>query len=195
LQPSDAAGSAELPTTSPVRDDGARFRRGILIHALLARLPDVAAELREGTALAYLARQGLNTDDAKALFDEASAILSHADFAPLFAAGSRAEIGVVASLPELGGARVNGQIDRLAVTEDAVLIADFKTNRPPPATAEETPALYLVQMALYRAALSRIYPGKHIDCALIWTDGARLMPLPAELLNAEMAKIAVRNSA
>ena len=50
--------------------------------------------------------------------------------------------------------RVSGQIDRLAVTDDAVLIADFKTNRPPPKTAEETPALYLAQMALYRAALA-----------------------------------------
>jgi ATP-dependent helicase/nuclease subunit A len=91
--------------------------------------------------------------------------------------------------------RINGQIDRLAVTEDAVLIADFKTNRPPPATPEETPALYLAQMALYRAALGRIYPGKRIDCALIWTDGARLMPLPAALLDIEIAKVAARNPA
>ena len=91
--------------------------------------------------------------------------------------------------------RVNGQIDRLAVSDESVLIADFKTNRPPPATAEETPALYLAQMALYRAALMRIYAGRRVDCALIWTDGARLMPLPAPLLDAEIAKIAARTSA
>src|SRR6185369_4210722 len=94
-----------------------------------------------------------------------------------------------AHLPELGNVRVSGQIDRLAVTGDAVLIADFKTNRPPPASAEQTPRLYLVQMALYRAALAKIYPGKRIDCALIWTDGAKLMQLPPALLDAEIANI------
>ena len=86
--------------------------------------------------------------------------------------------------------RISGQIDRLAVTEQAVLIADFKTNRPPPDSVADTPALYRVQMALYRAALQRIYPGKRIDCALVWTDGARLMQLPPSLLDAEIARIA-----
>ena len=97
--------------------------------------------------------------------------------------------------PLWSGGRISGQIDRLAVTDDAVLIADFKTNRPPPASVEDTPALYRTQMALYRAALQRIYPGKRIDCALVWTDGARLMPLPAALLDAEIAKIAACGAA
>ena len=70
-----------------------------------------------------------------------------------------------------------------------MLIADFKTNRPPPATPEQTPAIYLAQMALYRAALARIFPGKRIECALIWTVGPRLMKLPASLLDAELARI------
>jgi ATP-dependent helicase/nuclease subunit A len=55
---------------------------------------------------------------------------------------------------------------------------------------ENTPRLYCTQMALYRAALQKIYPGKRIDCALIWTDGARLMALPPQLLDAEIARIA-----
>ena len=97
---------------------------------------------------------------------------------------------ITAVLPELGNARINSQIDRLAVTADAVLIADFKTNRPPPASPEKVPRIYRTQMALYRAALQKIYPGKRIDCALVWTDGARLMPLPHELLDAEIAAIA-----
>ena len=33
------------------------------------------------------------------------------------------------------------------------------------------------------AALSRIYPGAQIRCVLLWTDGPRLMPIPAELLD------------
>jgi len=41
-------------------------------------------------------------------------------------------------------------------------------------------------MALYRAVLAQIYPGRTVDCALLWTDGPRLMPLPAELLDAQL---------
>jgi len=62
----------------------------------------------------------------------------------------------------------------------------------PPATPEETPALYRAQMALYRAALAKIYPGRRIACALVWTEQPRLMTLPAELLDAEIARIAAR---
>jgi len=192
LRPSEAAGADEPPLISPVEKGGARFKRGILIHTLLAQLPEIAPEARESTALAYLTRQGLKPEQAEALKNEAMAILRHPDFGALFGPGSRAEVPIVASLPELGNVRVSGQIDRLAVTEDSVLIADFKTNRPPPATPEETPALYRAQMALYRAALAKIYPGRRIACALVWTEQPRLMTLPAELLDAEIARIAAR---
>ena len=47
-------------------------------------------------------------------------------------------------------------------------------------------------MALYRAALAKVYPDKRIACALIWTDGARLMELPPALLDAELVKITAR---
>ncbi|HEX3485302.1 MAG TPA: double-strand break repair helicase AddA [Micropepsaceae bacterium] len=190
LRPSEAAGLEEPVLVSPLADGGKRFQRGLFVHALLARLPEMPPEKREAAALAYLRRQGVEAEAAAGLVAETMAILNHPIFAPLFAPNSRAEIAVTAELPELGNVRVNGQIDRLAVTEDAVLIADFKTNRPPPAHVTDTSKLYLSQMALYRAALRKIYPGKRIDCALVWTDGARLMPLPAALLDAEIARIA-----
>ena len=161
LRPSDAAGEEEPALISPLVDQGKRFRRGLLIHALLAALPNTAPQARHSVAMAYLAREGAAADDAAAMAREALAVIDHPDFAPVFAPGSRAEVPVIADLSELGpGARVNGQIDRLAVTADTVLIADFKTNRPPPKTPEATPAVYRAQMALYRAALAKIYPGK-----------------------------------
>ena len=135
----------------------------------------------------------MKDEDARSLMDEALRVLAHPDFAPLFAQDSRAEVSVSAFLPELGpGLRVSGTIDRLAVTKSCVLIADFKTNRPPPASPAQTPAPYLAQMALYRAALMKIYPAKRVAAALIWTDGARLMELPEALLDAEFAKIVKR---
>ena len=99
----------------------------------------------------------------------------------------------VADLPELGpGARVHGRVDRLAVAGDDVLIVDFKTNRPPPAREEDVPGIYATQMALYRAAAARIFPGKRIACALVWTEGPRLMPLSEAFLGAETGRIRVR---
>src|SRR5581483_12233361 len=98
---------------------------------------------------------------------ETLAVLNHPDFAAAFGPGSRAEVSFLSALPELGpGAQVNGRIDRLAVTDREVLIVDFKTNRPPPAREEDVAPIYLAQMALYRAAAARIFPGRRIACAL-----------------------------
>ena len=79
---------------------------------------------------------------------------------------------------------ISGQIDRVLVTPDEVTIIDYKTNRPPPARPEDVPAVYLRQLAAYRSAIALIFPGKRIRCALLWTDGAKLMPLGDELLDA-----------
>ena len=44
------------------------------------------------------------------------------------------------------------------------------------------PAAYLDQLAAYRAAIAAIYPGRAVRCALLWTDGPRLMAIdPAQL--------------
>jgi ATP-dependent helicase/nuclease subunit A len=193
LRPSEAAGLDEA-LISPLSDSGKRFRRGLLVHALLAQLPAITPEERKAAAFSYLKRQGLAPGDAGILIEETLAVIGDPIFAPLFAESSRGEVAVTAQLPELGNVRISGQIDRLAVSGERVLIADFKTNRPPPDTAESTPRLYRTQMALYRAALQKIYPGKDVECALVWTDGARLMALPAELLDAEIARIAAAGS-
>ena len=69
------------------------------------------------------------------------------------------------------------------MTAERVLVLDYKTNRPPPATVAAVPTLYLRQMAAYRAVLGRAFPGRTVDCALVWTFGARMMLLPGEVLD------------
>jgi ATP-dependent helicase/nuclease subunit A len=192
IRPSAAAGLEEPALLSPAgAHNAARFRRGLLVHALLARLPDVDPAQRRTIALDFL--KAREAEDAEKLADETLAVLDDPIFAAAFAPGSRAEISVVADLPEIGdGARINGRIDRLAVSGDEVLAVDFKTNRPPPGRAEDVSTLYLAQMALYRAALAKVFPGKRIACALVWTEGPRLMPLSDALLDAEIARIRAR---
>jgi ATP-dependent helicase/nuclease subunit A len=108
-------------------------------------------------------------------------VLADPDFAALFGPGSRAEAPIVGEMGD--GLVISGQIDRLLVTSSEVLIVDFKTHRPAPRTPAETAQPYLRQMAAYRAALGKIYPGRSIRCALLWTEEPRLMALPEGLLH------------
>lgn len=82
----------------------------------------------------------------------------------------------------IDGHAVSAQIDRLVVTEDRVLIVDYKTLRPPPTAEQEVAPIYLRQLAIYQAALARVYPGREVRCALLWTEGPLLMPISPEIL-------------
>ena len=115
-------------------------------------------------------------------------MLEDTRFAELFSPGSRAEIPIVGRLR--GGAlAVSGQVDRLAVIDDAVLIADYKTNRPAPQRFEDVPTAYVRQLALYRAVLAQLYPGKLIRAALLWTHVPDLMEVPAAAMDRELAAV------
>ncbi len=184
--PADPEPAVRSPLVAAARkaEERVRFRRGTLVHALLERLPELAPEAREGAARRYLGApaHGLGAGEIDALIAETVAVLDHPDFAALFGPGSRAEVpvaGVVGKTP------VAGYVDRLAVTDSQVLVIDYKTNRPPPARADDVPMAYLRQMAAYRRLLQGIYPDREVMCALLWTDGLRLMALD----NARLDKI------
>jgi ATP-dependent helicase/nuclease subunit A len=83
---------------------------------------------------------------------------------------------------------VSGQIDRLCVTDTEVLVIDYKTNRPAPPDVDAVNPAYYAQMAAYRAVLRGIYPEKHVICALLWTDGPKLMELPEARLAAALGE-------
>jgi ATP-dependent helicase/nuclease subunit A len=193
-----AAGGRRRPThlaPSKATDHGARaafsggaarqfaMRRGRLIHRLMQCLPDVAPPEREAAARRYLDRAAGDLAEAErvSITSEVLAVLADAQFAPLFAPGSRAEAPIVGQLPGLPD-RVSGQVDRLAVTATHVLIADYKTDRPAPRGADEVPQDYLVQLALYRGVLRQLYPDRDVRTALVWTDGPRLMRIASSAL-------------
>lgn len=169
----------EPPVNSPLQPERAhRFRRGNLTHKLLEFLPVIPGEKREAAAKNFLDRfaADLPATLRAEIAGETLALLSHPDFAAIFGPGSVAEAPVAGLLED--GRIVSGQIDRLLVTGTEILIVDFKTNRPPPAKVQDVPAIYRKQMKAYADILARIYPGRTISCALLWTDGPILMPLP-----------------
>lgn len=192
IRPFDAAGLEEPATLSPFSDN-ARFQRGLLVHALLSNLPEARKDSRREIGLQFLRLRGVSNEEAAMLIGETLGVLDDPRFAAAFADGSRAEVAIVADLPELGaGARVNGRVDRLALGDDRVLIIDYKTNRPPPTRQEDVADLYRTQMALYRAAAQKIFPGRQIVCGLVWTDGPTLMELSNEMLDNELVRIRAR---
>ncbi|HVZ50505.1 MAG TPA: double-strand break repair helicase AddA, partial [Pseudolabrys sp.] len=190
ITPSSAEEDAARP--APSAGASAALKRGSLVHRLMQSLPDIPAERRAKAAEDYLARAGadLPAEERASLAAQVMGILGDPRFHALYAPGSRAEVPIVGRL-ESGGetVRVSGQIDRLAVTPEAVLIADYKTNRPPPARIEEVPPGYLRQLALYRAVLSRLYPGRAVRAALVWTELPDLMEVSAEVLDASLAQV------
>jgi ATP-dependent helicase/nuclease subunit A len=167
-----------------------RFARGRLVHALLQHLPDIAPENQERAARAFVLAQGggLAQDLQDEVLAETLAIVRDARFAPLFRPGSLAEVPVVAKVGE-DGYELEGQIDRLAILEEELLILDYKTNRPPPKAVEEVAPAYIDQLASYRLALKRMFPGKRLRAALLWTDGPNLMEIPSTSLDAAEKRI------
>jgi ATP-dependent helicase/nuclease subunit A len=190
ITPSSAGDDDAHPFT--VAGNAKALLRGSLVHRLLQSLPDIPAGKRLKAAEDYLARAGreLAEEDRKKIAEEVLLLLTNENFSELFAPGSRAEVPIVGRLI-LGGqeVRVSGQIDRLAVTQTAVLIGDFKTNRPAPRRIEDVPQSYVRQLALYRAVLAKLYPERPLRAALIFTEVPDLMELSGELLDAALARI------
>ena len=162
--------------------DNRRFARGRLVHTLLQHLPEVAAADREGAARNFVAARGrdLPEEMREEIVSETLAIVQDARFAPLFAPGSLSEVPIVA---RLGEGDISGQIDRLAVLDDALLVLDYKTNRPPPSVPDEVAPGYIAQLAAYRAALRLMFPERALRAAILWTDGPKLMEIPSTLLD------------
>jgi ATP-dependent helicase/nuclease subunit A len=181
LAPSRLSG-AEPPALSPLAVQGRnRFKRGLLVHRLLQALPELPIEEREIAARRFLAlpTHGLLPEEQVEIRRQILAVLDHPDFAALFGPGSQAEVPLIGLIGEYA---LSGQIDRLVVADDRVLIVDYKSLRPPPATEHDVAPIYLRQLAAYEAALERIYPDREIRCALLWTEGPQLMPISPEIL-------------
>ena len=202
--PPEAPADNLLRPSDPARDDNRRIRtsesvlerarallRGTLVHRLLQSLPDVATERRRDAALKYLVRNadGWTDADREALAGGVLALIGDPRFAAVFASGSRAEVSIVGRLerPGRSPALVSGQIDRLVVTPDEVLIVDYKTNHAPPGAGAQAPAAYVRQLALYRAVLQKLYPQLPVHAALLWTETPEFMEISSPALDAELA--------
>jgi len=195
LRPSDRAEDENRRVRSgePIHVRAQALRRGTLVHRLLQSLPDLPSDRRQQAALNYLARNAGDWElgDRQALASGVVALIEDSRFAPVFGAGSRAEVSIAGRLqrPARGPALVSGQIDRLVITPTEVLIIDYKTNYVPPSVPGAAPPTYVRQLALYRAVLGKLYPDLPIRAALLWTETPELMEISASALDGQLASI------
>ncbi|MCA3380314.1 MAG: double-strand break repair helicase AddA [Roseomonas sp.] len=185
LAPSALPGEQETPAAAPrpAQDPlGLRFRRGRLVHALLQSLPEHPEAGWEELSRRFLARRapGLSAEEQEATLQEVLDLLRQGWMRTALGAGSLAEAPLAG---EVNGRLIAGQVDRLKVEAHRVLVLDYKTNRPPPEQVADVAPLYLRQMAAYRALLRAAFPGRVVECALVWTYGARFMGLPDAVLD------------
>ncbi|WP_128892420.1 double-strand break repair helicase AddA [Erythrobacter sp. HKB08] len=181
LAPSAAGedAGADPPLPPDIAKEAAR--RGVLIHALLERVPQVAAADREEKARQWLAKQAddLGEEAREEMLQSALTVLDTPEFTAIFAPDALAEIPLAATVE---GQVVAGTADRLLVEEKCVTVVDFKTARRPPSTLAEVPQTTIRQMAAYAAALERIYPGREVRAAVLYTQTPQLIAIPAAML-------------
>jgi ATP-dependent helicase/nuclease subunit A len=171
---------------------GGALVRGKIVHRLLQALPEFAATERQATAHRYLERAAPHWTEAdrERLASSVLGIVQDERFTSLFGEGSRAEVSVMGTIRVRSrDYAISGRIDRMGVRGDRVFIADYKTNRVPPDERQDIPAAHIAQLALYREVLSPLFPGKTVECLLVYTEAPHLYSLTQEEL--EKALLAI----
>ncbi|WP_414832351.1 double-strand break repair helicase AddA [Afifella sp. YEN Y35] len=199
LRPSSALAEEDPPDSAPapvIAGRSAAMRaaagRGRAIHRLLQFMPDWPADERQRRGELLLARDWPEAApaDVAAALSEAAGVLAHPDLAGFFAEGSRGEVSLVGEIATSRGTfAVGGRVDRLAVTESAVLLADYKTSLSPPASLAAVDEGMVRQLALYARLLGPLYPGRKVQAALVFTAGPRIFPVSAERLAEALAPL------
>lgn len=188
LSPSQLGGAHALPGEG--MDTAEAKAWGAALHVLLERLPDIPPALWSEAASRLLP-----ATVAARVLEEAASVIGTPEIRSLFTRDALTEVDVAGPIAALGGRRVAGRIDRLVISDDAILAVDFKSNRVVPETPEQTPEAILRQMGAYAAALAPIWQGRPIRTAILWTRTRRLIFLPPGLTDAALHRAAAELAA
>lgn len=188
----EQAASTQSPVLDPSTDASSAAVRGKVYHKLLQVLPEIEPAARRDAAQRYFAHAAGDWSEQERTdaWERVADVLEGSAFAPIFAPGSRAEVSVMGTITVRGRDRVvSGQMDRLAVTDSDVLIVDYKTNRVVPDSPELIQSGYVLQLALYAELMKALYPGHNIRAAVLYTEGPRILEVPADLRAAALARL------
>ncbi|WP_370676084.1 double-strand break repair helicase AddA [Pleomorphomonas sp. PLEO] len=187
VTPSRAA-TFDKPGAPATAFDQEAATQGTVLHRLFELLPDLEPATRALAANNYLARllPNLPEGDRLALSDDIVALMARPDQALLFSPAARAEAAIAGSVVTPTGRliAVTGSVDRLLVEPELVTIVDYKTAARP---SHVVPRRYVLQLALYRAVLGRLWPDRPVHAAILWTATARFDEVSPAALDMALA--------
>ena len=171
--------------------------RGRIVHRLLQLTAALPSADRPQAAERILARELPGaTELADSVWREAAAVLADPGLQDVFGPEGRAEVAIVGRVStERGDYAVSGRIDRLIRDAAGWRIVDFKTSASVPASIADADPAHILQLALYRRLLMEMQPGTAVEATLVWTAEPKAMPVPAEFMDAALAKLGVRAAA
>lgn len=135
---------------------------GKITHKILEFLPNLGQNSEKSLQIAqkYLENQNITGKNQKIILKNIQNIIENPDFNFLFSKNSRSEVAISA---KIDNKIISGQIDRLILDKNSVIIIDYKTN------LTKNPDLYQDQLDSYKKIITKIYPNKKIITAIIWT--------------------------
>jgi ATP-dependent helicase/nuclease subunit A len=174
--------AVRLAAASPAAANS--LERGRAIHRALERLANAPADRWSDVALEAAMSIVEDKDVAQSAANEALKVRRDLLLAHVFAAPSYGEVPL-SGVVEWRGSKVDlaARLDRVVVGKDDVLIVEFKTDKVVPKADSTIPKSYVTQLALYRLAVARLFPGRTVNCGILWTAEAKLTILPSRLLH------------
>lgn len=168
----------EPASISPLHivDNTIFYKRGTIIHKLLQFIPDIDKNKQSEAITKYLKNiaPDFSEEERHNISNDVISLINNPDFGIVFGPNSQAEVPIMGEINEK---IISGQIDRLIITDEKVIVVDYKTNRYTPQTIAEVPQIYLLQLSAYKALLQKIYPQKEIETYILWTNNAFMMKI------------------
>lgn len=156
--------------------------------------PELDDTRREAVAEAWLKARAADLDarEREHVMTDVLTLIRSSHLQSLFGATSRAEVPIAGVLHRSGkpSRNISGQIDRLAVLPDEIIIADYKTAARTPQSIDDIPEAYIAQLAAYRALIPALYPDRAVRCLLVYTSGPTVFEIETERLDMSLAQIA-----
>jgi ATP-dependent helicase/nuclease subunit A len=163
----DIENNSELEQ-SPMEANSQSYERGKIIHHLLEYISYFDIQNFENKAQEFLTKQGLTEEDATTILSKITKLLENANFAKIFSPQALIEAPIY--LKDDAGNLQLRRLDRVLVTDEEVLILDYKTNRIAPQNLNNLPATYVKQMREYKDIMAKIYPNKKIRGIILFIE-------------------------
>ncbi|MDH3900321.1 MAG: PD-(D/E)XK nuclease family protein, partial [Gammaproteobacteria bacterium] len=148
---------------------------GIALHLMLDHLTRHPAVGIDGLYIDIANRLQRDEDDEElqAWWREACGLVTHPDLSFLFDESRYVQAYNEVPVQYLAQARmVYGVIDRLVITDDSVLVIDYKSHRTD--NIQQLVVDYRAQLDCYAQAATRLWPARTVRAGLLFTACAKL---------------------